>query len=435
MDPQEFARVEASFRQFHGQFAPAFGRKQWRERSRDYLQALLVQPAERGNAENLAEAVPGVSPRVFQRFLTEAGWDDAAVIRRLQQDLAPRLSHLDAVWAVDDSGFPKQGKQSVGVARQYCGPLGKVANCQRGVFLAYVSPQGRALVDKRLFLPKEWTGDPNRCAAAGVPEAERSYRSKTEIALLLLQRAQAWGHLQAEWVTGDDAYGQVPEFRDAVEQAGFRYVLEIPGKMTVWPVELAWEQPVYGGRGRPPVARPVEAQRQTVSERADALPPEAWQEMTVGEGAQGPRTYRFAFERVRATRDREPGEELWLIHKRNLDGSEPRCFFSNAAPDTPVERLARVAMSRWPIETEFEDEKSQVALDEYEVRGWAGWHHHITMCMLASVFLLHLQQEWGKKDAPDHPTAGVSDRLRTVATAALDERRPAVVAGGHPAAQ
>jgi len=435
LDLQQFERIEASFRQFHAELAPAFGRQQWRERSRDYLRGLLVQAAERGNAENLAEAVEGASARVLQRFLTEARWDDSAVTRRLQQDLARRLIHPDAVWAVDDSGFPKQGKKSVGAARQYCGALGKMANCQVGVFLAYVSPRGRALVDKRLFLPQEWTDDPARCAAAGVPEAERGYRSKTEIALALLQRAQRWGHLQAGWITGDDAYGEVPEFRDALARAGWRYVLEVPGQLTVWPLQPSWEQPVYGGFGRPPKARPVAAQRQTVRDRATALRPEAWQEIPVGEGAQGPRIYRFAFERVRVTRKRKPGEELWLIHKQNLDGTEPRAFFSNAAADTPVEMLARVAMSRWPIETEFEDEKSQVALDEYEVRGWAGWHHHITMCMLASAFLLRLQQEWGEKDAPDHAAAGLPDRLRTVAAATLDERRVARVAGGHPAAQ
>src|SRR5262245_44314332 len=278
MDLQEFARIEETFREFHAAFAPAFGRKQWRQRSRDYLRGLLVQSAERGNAENLAEAVEGASPRVLQSFRTEAWWDDQAVTRRLQQVLAPRLAHPDAVWAVDESGFPKQGKKSVGVARQYCGALGKKANCQVGVFLAYVSPRGRALVDKRLYLPREWTDDPLRCAAAGVPEGEREYQSKTQIALALLQRAQAWGHLTAEWVTGDDAYGPAPECRDAVAAAGLRYVLEVAGHLTVLPVEPTWEQPPYGGFGRPPKARPVVAERQTVAVRAGALPPEVWQE-------------------------------------------------------------------------------------------------------------------------------------------------------------
>lgn len=144
MDLQEFAQLEGSFGQLHDFFAPAFGRQQWRGRRRDYLRGLLTQASERGNAENLAEVVEGASPRVLQRFLTEAKWDDQAVVRQLQAYLAPRLSHPEAVWAVDESSFPKQGRKSVGVARQYCGALGKVASCQSGIFLAYISPRGRA---------------------------------------------------------------------------------------------------------------------------------------------------------------------------------------------------------------------------------------------------------------------------------------------------
>jgi SRSO17 transposase len=435
MNLQEFAQLEERFREFHAFFAPVFGRKQWRERSRDYLRGVLTQASERGNAENLAEAVEGASPRVFQRFLTEAKWDDQAVVERLQAYLAPRLSHPDAVWALDDSGFPKQGKKSVGVARQYCGALGKMASCQVGVFLAYVSPRGRTLVDKRLFLPKEWAEQTQRCLDAGVPKSEADYRSKTEIALSLLQRAQQWKHLEAAWVTGDDAYGQEARFRDAVASAGFRYVLEVPQQLTVWPCTITWEQPPYGGFGRPPKAHPIDGQRQALAQRRAALPAGAWQAITVGDGAQGPRTYRFALERVRESRDQQPGEELWLLHKENLDGSEPRFFYSNAPPATPIQVLARVAMSRWPIETEFEDEKSLLALDEYEVRSWAGWHHHLTMSMLASAFLLTLQQEWEKKDAPDYPPAGLPGGLRTLAPEALDPCRTPLVAGGYAAAQ
>lgn len=435
MDPQEFARLESSFQQFHAGFAPAFGRQQWRERSRDYLRGLLVQSQERGNAENLAEAVEGASPRVLQRFLTEAKWDDQAVLRTLQEQLAPRLAAPEAVWIVDGSDFPKQGKKSVGVTRQYCGALGKVANCQAGVFLAYSSPHGRALVDKRLYLPEVWTQDPARCTEAGVPAAEQRYRSKTELALLLLQQAQTWGHLEAPWVTGDDAFGQAPTFRDGVAAAGWLYVLEIPAHLTVWSRETTWEQPPYQGFGRPRKPQPVGGERQEVGQRRAGLLPTTWREITVGEGAQGPRTYRFAFERVRENRDQKPGVELWLIHKENLDGSEPRWFFSNAPADTPEETLARVAMSRWPIETEFEDEKSLLALDEYEVRSWSGWHHHITMSMLASAFLLTLQQEWGKKDAADHAAAGLPGGLRTLAQEALDPRRTGGVAGGDAGPQ
>lgn len=175
MEAGEFQRVYESFGEFHSFFAPAFGRQQWREHSRNYLQALLVQGEERRNAENLSESV-GVSARAMQRFLTGARWDDDAVVGRLQECLAPRLGHAEGVWVLDGSDFPKQGRKSAGVARQYCGRLGKVANCQSGMFLAYVSPLGRALVDKGLYLPESWTSEEGRCAAAGVPAERRGYR-------------------------------------------------------------------------------------------------------------------------------------------------------------------------------------------------------------------------------------------------------------------
>jgi len=290
-------------------------------------------------------------------------------------------------------------------------------------------------VDGRLYLPREWTADPARCDEAEVPPEPREYRSKSELALALLQQAQAWGQLTANWVTGDDEYGKSPEFRDGVAAAGLRYVLEVPGNTPVWPAAPTFETAASAGRGRPPQPQPVAAERQEVREHRATLPPEVWQELTVGEGAQGPRTYRFAFARVRESRDRHPGQELWLLHKENLDGTEPRTFFSNAPADTPAATLARVAMSRWPIETEFEADKSQVALDEYEVRRWPGWHHHITMCLLASAFLLTLQQAWGEKDAPGYPAASAPHRLRVAAAQALDPRRVAGLAAPHAGAQ
>ena len=219
MDAASFERVYDSLQEFHAFFAASFGRKQWRDHSGNYLQALLVQDQERRNAENLSESV-GISARAMQRFLTEARWSDETVIGRLQEYLAPRLGHPEAVWVFDGSDFPKQGRKSAGVARQYCGRLGKVANCQGGMFLAYVSPLGRALVDKRLYLPKSWTSDQDRCAAAGVPEDRRNYRSKTELALEMLERVLELGYLRAEWVAGDDAFGMSPTFREGLAALG-----------------------------------------------------------------------------------------------------------------------------------------------------------------------------------------------------------------------
>ena len=251
----------------------------------DNTWGLLVQSQERRNAENLSEAVPA-SPRALQRFLTESPWDDDRVIGRLQEYLGPRLEDPEAVWVLDGSDFPKQGVKSVGVARQYCGALGKIASCQAGLFLAHVGPRGRVLVDKRLYLPEEWTGDVERCVAAGVPEDRREYRSKTELALEMVERAQSRGHLGAQWVAGDSAFGMSPPFREGLAAAGMRYVLDVRPDMTVWPLEPTWTDPPYQGNGRPRKPRLRGGQRQTMQERAAAIPVDGWREITVPRAAR-----------------------------------------------------------------------------------------------------------------------------------------------------
>lgn len=417
MNVQDFERVSEAFQEFHAFFAPAFGRKECREHSLQYLHALLVQAQERKNAENLAETVPA-SPRVLQRFLTESPWNDQAVTEQLQQYLAARLNAPDGVFIVDESGFPKQGEKSVGVARQYCGTLGKIANCQMGVFVAYVGEHGRALVDKALYLPQAWVDNPPRCEEAGVPEQAQVYQTKPELAWQLVARAREWGHLQANWVAADDAYGQSPEFRDRLATAGFWYVLDVPSNT------LTWTHPPHQGW-----------QRLEFEARAAELSASDWHAITVGEGAQGERTYLFACEPVYDNRAQKPHGPLVALYRKNLDGSEPRYYFAHAPQDTPLDKLARVAAARWPIETEFETNKDDVGLDEYEVRGWAGWHHHITLCFLASAFLLSLQQEWGEKDAPHYPSPGVPGCTGTAAQANLDARRPVALARRDPATQ
>ena len=271
------------------------------------------------------------------------------------------------------------------------------------MFLAYVSPLGRALVHKRLYLPESWTSEPGRCAAAGVPEHRRNYRSKTELALELLARALELGHLRAEWVAGDDAFGMSPSFREGLANLGMWYVLDVPGGTTAWPMESAWTSAAYQGRGAPRKPRLVGGQRRTMTERSDELPDEAWREITVAEGSQGPRTYRFSAHLMRPTIRRKPCEIHWAVNRLYLEGSEPRYYLSNAPEATPLETLAYVGDSRWRIETEFETEKSDVGLDEYETRTRAGWHQHIAMCLLGGAFLLGLQQDWGGGRCPGSP--------------------------------
>ena len=191
-----------------------------------------------------------------------------------------------------------------------------------------IFPLGRALVDKGLYPPESWTSDKGRCAAAGVPEERRSYRSKTGLAL---ER----GHLRANWVAGDDAFGMSPSFRDGLAALGTHYVLDVPGGSTVWPLEPAWTSAEYQGFGRPRKPKLRDGQRRTMEQRSDELPGDAWREITVAEGSQGPRSYQFSAQRVRPTSKRKPGEIHWGIYRRNLDVSEPRYYLSNA-PDCPT---------------------------------------------------------------------------------------------------
>jgi SRSO17 transposase len=437
LDHADLDRIATSLATFHTQFAPLFGRKEAQRRSEQYLRGLLVQQTDRRNAENVAETIEGATPRSLQRLLTEAPWPTAPVIERLQAYLGARLNMPEGIFVLDESGFPKQGRQSVGVARQYCGALGKVGNCQLGVFLAYVSARGHALVDKRLYLPPPWTDDPARCRAAGVP-AEIGYQSTADLGLAMLRQARAAGHLHGHWVAGDDAYGKVPTLRDALDAEGWTYVLDVPQTTPVFTQRTEVVVPSWSGRGRKPSAprlAPDAAPPQSVQAVADGLTPTAWQELTVAEGAQGPRTYQFVARRVWESRDGLPGRACWLLLRRNLDGSEPRYYLSNAPEDTPLLMLAQVAAARWTIETDFETAKGETGLDEYEVRSWHGWHHHITLALLAGAFLLTLQQDWGGKDAPGNPPASQPRAARGAAASPMDTRRPAPLAHPHPGAQ
>jgi SRSO17 transposase len=425
MTPEDLDRVAHSFTTFHAHFAPLFGRSEARLRSEQYLRGLLVQHADRRNAENIAEAVEGATPRALQRFLTEAPWLHRPVIEALQEFVGSRLSSADGVFIFDESGAAKQGKHSVGVARQYSGTLGKVGNCQVGVYLAYASCRGHALLDGELYLPKEWTDDPKRRVRAGVP-GSATLQTKGDLALTLLARAAHCGHLQGQWVTGDCVYGSDPGLRDGLEQEGFYYVLEVRQNERVFTgtVRPHTAVPAWSGRGRKPERErlvPDSVAAQTVGEIAQVVRPKDWQNLTVAEGAQGARRYQFLRLRVWECRNDLPGRECWLLLRRRLDGSDLKYCLSNAPVTTPLLLMGRVGASRWHIETEFELEKSEAGLVEYEVRSWTGWYHHMSMALLAGAFLLQMQQEWGGKDAPDNATTGEQSSARVTAQEGVDK--------------
>jgi SRSO17 transposase len=440
MEREEFAAVAGAFAAFHRGFAPLFRRRETARRSKQYLTGLLVQGSERRNAENLAEAVEGATPRALQRLLTEAAWSDRAVRDRLQGYLAGRLSEDGGVFILDETGFAKQGRKSAGVARQYSGTLGKVGNCQVGVFLAYAGARGHALVDAALYLPEAWAADRARCDAAGVPPGV-GYASKAELGLALLRHARALGALAGRWVTADEGYGRDGGLRDALDADGWWYVLEVPTTTPVFAAPPALvAAPRSGRRGPAPtrqVLDPRGPQPQPVAAVLAGLPPGAWRELTVAEGAQGPRRYQFAAVRVWESRAGLPGRACWLLLRRNLDGTEPKHYLSNAPADTPPLALAQVSAARWRIETGFEQGKGEAGLDEYEVRSWGGWHRHVALALLAAAFLLALQQDWGGKGGPADadPPPGRPPAAPPAAPPSVDARRPLALAPRHAVPQ
>jgi len=437
MHQGEFDRVADAFRAFHQVFAPLFGRVEARQRSEQYLRGLLVQQTDRRNAENLAEAIAGATPRALQRLLTEAPWPTDPVVDALHASLAPRLADPDGVLVIDDTGFAKQGRHSVGVARQYSGTLGKVGNGQIGVFLGYVAPRGHALIDGRLYLPRAWADDPPRRARAGVPTAV-TYQTKAELALALLRQTKARRHLHGRWVTADEGYGAVPGFRDGLDEAGWWYVLEVPSTPPVFTAPAASAVPAWSGRGRKPTkARLVEGAPRPQPVRAvlSSRPVAAWPTLPVAAGAQGPRIDQFVAQRVWESRDGLPDRACWLVLRRNPDGTEPKSDLSNAPAATPLATLGRVGAWRWPIETLFQTDKGETGLDEYEVRSWRGGHHHITLALVAGAFLLTLKQTWGEKDAHADGTPGQPGAARGAASAAVDRRPTRAVVDDDPATQ
>lgn len=466
MDDGDVRRVAGGLRAFHKRFAPLFGRAEAQRHGAQYVRGLLTTREERRNAENLAEAVVGTeskAARALQQFLTDSPWRHEAVLAELQRFLGEQLLPQevgegiagDGVFTLDGTGFAKRGTHSAGVARQYSGTLGKVDTCQIGIFLGYATARGHALIDGQLWLPREWTDDPARCRDAGVPVAvvAAGYQSQAELGLALLRRAREVGALVGRWVTADEAFGQVPSFRDALDAEGWWYVAEVPCTTPVFATPPATHQ-VPLTPGTPP--RPVEVQpaAQPVRDVAAALPPERWTTVTVADGAQGPRRHRVAALRVRESREGVPGQACWLVLRRNLDGSEPKYYFSNAPEDTPLAELARVGAARWTVETEFQTTKGLVGLDEYEVRSWPGWHHHITLCLLANAFLLSLQRDWtgaGEKEprgriqsarparvtvtAAHYPAPGRTNPARDPAPPPLALRRPPLLAARNPPPQ
>ncbi|MFI6476273.1 IS701 family transposase [Streptomyces sp. NPDC050516] len=366
--------------------AGRFGRADLRWRMRDYVRGLLA-PVSRKNGWQLAEYAGHRDPAGLQHLLNGARWDADAVRDDVRGYVAEHLGP-DGVLIVDDTGFIKKGTTSAGVSRQYTGTSGKIDNCQIGVFAAYATARGRALVDRELYLPKSWTTDRERCRAAKIPDA-RGFATKGELAKAMVRRCLA-ADLPAAWVTADEAYGQDWSFRRLLEQHNLGYVVAVPKSQQIKCLAGVWR----------------------IDELIDDAPADAWQTLSCGNGAKGPRVFDWAAAKlpVNIVFDPDPPtHHRWVMARRSLsDPSELAYYLAYAPVDADLGELARIAGSRWAVEECFQAAKNECGLDEYEVRRYVGWYRHITLAMLAHALLTALAaqaQETVKGAAETTPPA------------------------------
>lgn len=356
--------------ELHARIAPRFARSEQRGRVLAYLKGLL-SPTKRKNGWQLAEQAGEKNPDGIQRLLNNALWDADTVRDDLRGYIVEHLGDEGAVLVVDETGFLKKGNKSVGVKRQYSGTAGRIENCQIGVFVAYASSKGHTLLDRELYLPKEWAEDIERRKEAGVPD-EVEFATKPQIARKMLERALE-AEVPCRWVTADEIYGGDRRLRIWLEQQEQAFVLAVTSN-----------EPLWCDIGRGP-------RQERAAAMMASVPADQWQRLSAGDGAKGPRLYnwaRVALERLTWLGGEEPRWEHWLLVRRSIEKPEELAYYVVFCPvGTPLQELVQVAGRRWTIEESFEITKDEVGLDEYEVRRWSGWYRHITLAMLAQAYL------------------------------------------------
>lgn len=354
--------VAAELEALHERISGRFTRSEPRSRVREYV-AGLVAGLERKNGWTLAERAGEVSPDGMQRLLRRADWDVDGVRDDVRDYVVERLGDTDGVLVVDDTGFLKKGTRSAGVQRQYSGTAGRVENCQIGVFLAYSSAAGHALIDRELYLPESWTTDRDRCRAAGIGD-EVEFATKPVLAQHMIERALD-AKVPFSWLTADEAYGQVKYLRVWLEERDVSYVLATRRNDDVFTPD--------GRAGR-------------ADEMIAAVPPKQWRRISVGDGAHGPREYSWVRVPIRIAW--APGRGHWLLARRSLSDPTEIAYYICAGPRrSTLTELATVAGSRWRVEECFQQAKNEAGLDQYQVRTYRAWYAHITLSMLALAWL------------------------------------------------
>lgn len=392
--PEVFKQVLPRLERFMEPFVEVFCRQQPCRHAAIYVRGLLSD-LERKNVESIAYRF-GQERLPLQRFIGWAPWDDVPLRMELARQVGQQLGEEDGVLVFDPSGFPKSGSESVGVARQWCGRLGKTDNCQVAVYMGYASRKEHALVDMRLYLPKEWTRDKTRMEKAGVPKDQRRHRTRHQLCLEMLKEKGPL--LPHSWIAGDDEMGRPYWFRRRLDRQGERYFLAVPSNTLIR--DLDADPPAYSGRGRQP-KRPW----QRVDKWTASVDRDEWTEIEVGDGEKGPLLVEMVKRRVVARTPRgQEGHEEVLVVIRSPDREDQSVvkvdyYLSNAAPEVPLEEFARVAKAEHRIEECIQRSKSEAGLDEYEVRNWTGWYHHQTLSLIATWFMV-TETRRGKKWTP-----------------------------------
>jgi SRSO17 transposase len=411
---------------FQSAFHDCFARSEPRAHFFDYMVGQL-SPLERKSIEPMALHVEGGTIRGLQRFISDVHWDEEQMVWNYHQLVAEEMGDPDGVLMFEETGLVKKGTDSVGVARQYGGTLGKGENCQVGVFAGYASRQGYALVDKRLFLPEGWFTEAYaaRRARCNVP-TEVTFQRKPQLAATMLQAIVRAGLLPFKYVVADCLYGHSPDFLDAVDACvGVTTFVAIPSETRCWlqcPRTEATTYPYKGEvRSQRVVVAPNHAPR-SVAAVAASLPASSWYQRTVSEGTKGPGVYAFARQRVTLCKDGLPDRTVGLVIKRTL-GTEPTYayYLSNAPARTPLRTFVWLSGRRWAVEQCFEEGKTELGMAHYAVRKYPGWHHHMLTTMLAHFFLWHVKLRLGKKSASADGVAAAEVIRRRLALTHRDD--------------
>lgn len=389
---------------FLQRYLPKFYRVEQRENATLVIRGLL-SGLERKTCEPIAIQA-GLPRKPIQFFVGAGKWDDEAVMRELRNHAIEELAESDGVVVIDPSAFPKKGTESCGVDRQWCGRLGKLDNCQVGVFLAYAAPAGYAPLDRQLYLPNDWAADKLRRAKCHVPP-EIQFQEKWRIALDLLDRSLLG--LPHGWIVGDDEFGRASEFRSELRRRGERYVLDVPCNTLVRDLERRPPRRRQAGRGR---------KRKTPFQRVDAWarsqPDSRWVRLTIRDAEKGPLEVDALTTRVQTKQDGRVGPEERLVVLRSVGELRLDYALSNSSTDVPLLDLGRAQRQRHRIEEIFEAGNGEAGLDHYEVRSWVGWHHHMTLALVALWFLCLERRRVGGENTRDHSAPDASS-VRAVA--------------------